>query len=41
MNYKLIRKKYNDNSFDCILEQIFFKGIFHADPHPGNGVYSR
>ncbi|MGM9985926.1 MAG: ABC1 kinase family protein, partial [Bacillaceae bacterium] len=22
--------------FDCILEQIFFKGIFHADPHPGN-----
>jgi len=22
--------------FDCMLEQIFFKGIFHADPHPGN-----
>ncbi|RJX39899.1 AarF/ABC1/UbiB kinase family protein [Paenibacillus pinisoli] len=22
--------------FDCMLEQIFLKGIFHADPHPGN-----
>lgn len=22
--------------FGCMLEQIFFKGIFHADPHPGN-----
>ncbi|MFF2090232.1 ABC1 kinase family protein [Paenibacillus sp. NPDC058174] len=22
--------------FDCMLEQIFIKGIFHADPHPGN-----
>jgi len=22
--------------FDCMLEQIFFNGIFHADPHPGN-----
>ncbi|RXZ77791.1 AarF/ABC1/UbiB kinase family protein [Paenibacillaceae bacterium] len=22
--------------FDCVLEQIFFSGVFHADPHPGN-----
>ncbi|WP_313731266.1 AarF/UbiB family protein [Cohnella nanjingensis] len=22
--------------FDCMLEQIFIWGIFHADPHPGN-----
>ena len=35
MNYKLIRKVQRQ-LFDCILEQIFFKGIFHADPHPGN-----
>ncbi|MGE6551579.1 ABC1 kinase family protein [Bacillus mycoides] len=29
-------KKVQRQLFDCILEQIFFKGIFHADPHPGN-----
>lgn len=22
--------------FDCVMAQIFFQGIFHADPHPGN-----
>jgi len=30
------RSKVQQQIFDCILEQIFFKGIFHADPHPGN-----
>ncbi|SDY76321.1 AarF/UbiB family protein [Bacillus sp. 166amftsu] len=29
-------KEVQRQLFDCILEQIFFKGIFHADPHPGN-----
>ncbi|WP_238327516.1 ABC1 kinase family protein [Paenibacillus gorillae] len=30
------RQEVGRRIFDCMLEQIFFKGIFHADPHPGN-----
>lgn len=30
------RQEVQRQLFDCVLEQIFFKGIFHADPHPGN-----
>lgn len=30
------RVKIQRQLFDCMLEQIFIKGIFHADPHPGN-----
>ncbi|QQZ60749.1 AarF/ABC1/UbiB kinase family protein [Paenibacillus sonchi] len=30
------RREVQRQIFDCVLEQIFFKGIFHADPHPGN-----
>ncbi len=30
------RREVQRQIFDCLLEQIFVKGIFHADPHPGN-----
>lgn len=30
------RQEVQRQIFDCMLEQIFIKGIFHADPHPGN-----
>lgn len=30
------RQQVQRQIFDCLLEQIFIKGIFHADPHPGN-----
>ncbi|MFC5406274.1 AarF/UbiB family protein [Cohnella soli] len=30
------RQHVQQQLFDCMLEQIFMNGIFHADPHPGN-----
>ncbi|MBO9610733.1 MAG: AarF/ABC1/UbiB kinase family protein [Paenibacillaceae bacterium] len=30
------RQEVQRRLFDCLLEQIFIQGIFHADPHPGN-----
>jgi len=29
-------KKLNRNNADFIMSQLFIKGYFHADPHPGN-----
>ena len=33
---KYDRKKLVSIGVDCVLEQIFKLGFFHADPHPGN-----
>ena len=32
----LDRKQIAENGADAILKQIFMRGFFHADPHPGN-----
>lgn len=30
------RSAVQQEIFDCVMAQIFFQGIYHADPHPGN-----